>query len=165
MYPVCSLCYQCVPSKDLKENSETLNIKRGTNCKKTRSRDPLPCPIRVPYCSWCSQCVPSVISTVRGVPSVYPVCSLCSQCVPSKDFLKENSETLNIKWGTNSKRTRWETLYPAPSYVLSVLSLWSTLLVVFPVCNLCVPHISVLFWVCSQVCSRLCPSTSLQPRD
>ena len=98
-------------------------------------RDPLPCPIRVPYCSWCSQCVPSVISTVRGVPSVYPVCSLCSQCVPSKDFLKENSETLNIKWGTNSKRTRWETLYPAPSYVLSVLSLWSTLLVVFPVCN------------------------------
>ena len=162
MYPVCSLCSQCVPSKDLKENSETLNIKRGTNCKKTRWETLYPAPsvfLIVP-----GVLSPSVIST-GGVPSVYPVCSLCSQCVPSKDFLKENSETLNIKWGTNSKRTRWETLYPAPSYVLSVLSLWSTLLVVFPVCNLCVPHISVLFWVCSQVCSRLCPSTSLQPRD
>ena len=163
---MCSLCSQCVPSKDfLKENSETLNIKRGTNCKKTRWETLYP--------------APSVFLIVPGVLSVFllwyllfvvfPVCTLCVFPMfpvrSLKRLLKENSETLNIKWGTNSKGTRWETFYPAPSYVLSVLSLWSTLLVVFPVCNLCVPHISVLFWVCSQVCSRLCPSTSLQPRD
>ena len=104
-------------------------------------RDPLPCPIRVPYCSWCSQCVPSVISTVRGVPSVYPVCSLCSQRVPSKD-LKENSETLNIKWGTNSKKTRRKTLYPAPSVFLT-----------FSVCPLYDPHC----WSCSQCVTCVFP--------
>ena len=105
-------------------------------------RDPLPCPIRVPYCFWCSQCVPSVISTVRGVPSVYPVCSLCSLRVPSKDFLKEISETLNIKWGTNSKKTRRETLYPAPSVFL-----------MFSVCSLYDPHC----WSCSQCVTCVFP--------
>ena len=142
MYPVCSLCSQCVPSKDfLKENSETLNIKRKTNCKKTRRETLYPAPsvfLIVPV----FQCVPSVISTVCGVPSVYPVCSLCSQRVPSKDFLKENSDTLNIKWGTNSEKKRRETLYPDPSVFL-----------MFSVCSLYDPHC----WSCSQCVTCVFP--------
>ena len=128
-------------------------------------RDPLPCPIRVPYCSWCSQCVPSVISTVRGVPSVYPVCSLCSQRVPSKDFLKENSETLNIKWGTNSKKMKalkCKTLGASVMYIHCTLANIHVYTCIIFIIHSIIMHTRTNAWVYGEVYGNLAKTKALR---